>query len=202
MAQRTAGMTAFVKADSSLWLRRALLRNHSGLTIDVAVGQRCHHWWDVRAGRLQKVLWQGPATVALKGPNSDGKVSVCWLVHGASCTLAVLSDEEAPDAASLLDESLLLFTLPIPPRQPTKPPTPSTPPRSEPECEASPMSVDVPRISCLIRLLRFAVTALLVRIHWNCPILKCLSLRSDGEHQVRGSFQILFMTAHPECPRH
>lgn len=84
MAQRTAAMTAFVKADSSLRLRRALLRKHTAMKGELAVGQRCYYWRDALAGRLQKVRWKGPATVVMKEANAQGKTTVYWLVHGTS----------------------------------------------------------------------------------------------------------------------
>ena len=49
MAQRTAAMTAFVKAGSSLRLRRALLRKHSKLSVEHALGQRSDYWREAGA---------------------------------------------------------------------------------------------------------------------------------------------------------
>ena len=84
LQRRTAARLAFVKADSDARIRRALLRRHRVLRVPLAVGQQCFYWRDAGAPRLQKVRWRGPAKVAMREDDEQGKPITYWIVHATS----------------------------------------------------------------------------------------------------------------------
>ena len=71
MVQRTAAMTAFVRVDSSLRLRRALLRNHL---------KRCHYW---RRLALEDPLEDRCAQRTELGWQDVGASACSWHVSGS-----------------------------------------------------------------------------------------------------------------------
>ena len=81
-------MTEFVKADSSLRVRRAFLRNHSMLSVQLAGGQRRFFWRDARAGRLRNVRWIRRATVDIQEPTQMASRRCAGMVLGSLQTFS------------------------------------------------------------------------------------------------------------------
>ncbi|CAJ1404806.1 unnamed protein product [Effrenium voratum] len=84
LAQRAAAKYALIRADTDTKLRRALLRRYSGHNKTLEVGQSCYYWRDARASDLVKIRWRGPAVVAMREDDQQGKPTVYWLVHGTN----------------------------------------------------------------------------------------------------------------------
>ena len=82
---RSRAAMAFIQADASQRLRRALQRRYRLIKEKPVVGQTVYYWRSQGAGRLQKSRWRGPATVVQIERGADQDRPLCyWLVHGTS----------------------------------------------------------------------------------------------------------------------
>ena len=82
--KRTAAAEAFLRADASDRLRRALLRKFRSTQESVEVGQQCYYWREQGTRKLDKTKWHGPATVCMREDNEQGRPRVYWVTHGTS----------------------------------------------------------------------------------------------------------------------
>ena len=74
LLKRNAARIAFLKADASQRIRRALLRRHRELDMALSGGQKCFYWRVANAPRQLQNKWKGPATVAMVEQDSNQKV--------------------------------------------------------------------------------------------------------------------------------
>jgi len=85
LKSREIAATAFIQADSSQRLRRALQRRYRRIKESPVVGQTVYYWRSQGAGRLQKSRWRGPATVVQVETSGTLDRPMCyWIVHGSS----------------------------------------------------------------------------------------------------------------------
>ena len=82
--KRTAAAEAFLRADASDRLRRALLRKFRSTQESVEVGQQCYYWREQGTRKLDKTKWHGPATVCMREDNEQGRPRLYWVTHGTS----------------------------------------------------------------------------------------------------------------------
>eukprot|EP00959_Pyramimonas_sp_CCMP1952_P408930 8569950-Pyramimonas_sp.AAC.1 len=71
LERRSMAALAFMKADASAKLRRALLRRHVALKHDLSIGQRCYYWREGEPNEHIKNKWKGPAVVVFKEMRQD-----------------------------------------------------------------------------------------------------------------------------------
>ena len=89
LEMRTAAATAFIQADASQRIRRALLRKAHADRREVNVGESVYYWRNAGEGNLNKARWRGPAIVTMKETSETGSPTTYWLVHGTRLIRAV-----------------------------------------------------------------------------------------------------------------
>ena len=82
--KRLAAQTAFLKADTDLRLRRAMMQNYKESKYQVSVGQMCYYWRLQGTGILQKNKWRGPCRYVAEETDDEGNQTILWLCHGTS----------------------------------------------------------------------------------------------------------------------
>ena len=83
-AKRLTAQTAFLKADTDLRLRRAMMQNFRENKNQISVGQQCYYWRLQGTGILQKNKWRGPCRCVAEERDDKGNQLVLWLCHGTS----------------------------------------------------------------------------------------------------------------------
>eukprot|EP00959_Pyramimonas_sp_CCMP1952_P160067 3347806-Pyramimonas_sp.AAC.1 len=71
LERRSMAALAFMQADASDKLRRALLRRHVALKHGLSIGQRCYNWREGKTNKLTKNKWKGPAVVVFEEMRQD-----------------------------------------------------------------------------------------------------------------------------------
>ena len=82
--KRLAAQTAFLKADTDLRLRRAMMQNYKEVKNKVVVGQQCYYWRLQGTGILQKNKWRGTCRCVAEELDDNGHQLVLWICHGTS----------------------------------------------------------------------------------------------------------------------
>ncbi|CAL1148549.1 unnamed protein product [Cladocopium goreaui] len=82
--KRLAAQTAFLKADTDLRLRRAMMQNYKEVKNKVVVGQPCYYWRLQGTGILQKNKWRGTCRCVAEELDDNGHQLVLWICHGTS----------------------------------------------------------------------------------------------------------------------